>query len=211
MSPTEFRQHIVHGMLKERGLAFGRNDVLSSDDIDSMLFSSLPLFPQKELKERVRKIFEILPGMNKNILESLDALWDELPTTMQAGSILTAKILQDTVKAFLCLLLGTTSTPYDYHLHVSLAAKKLGYAMPMPVIFADTNWVRDEFGFLVNPGTGKFELWRVDYCGTMGAPMSSWDHWLTAPAKSAHGGFIPGLMNISSNEESSSKLVRRPL
>jgi hypothetical protein len=54
----------------------------------------------------------------------------------------------------------------------------MGYAMPAPVIFADTNWVKDEFGFLVNPGTGKLELWRVDYTGSIGAPMSIWKQWV---------------------------------
>lgn len=183
MNPVEFRQNIVHGMAKERGLAFGRSDVLSSEDIDSFLYSQLPLFPQKELQERVRNIIELLPGLKPDVLQNLDSLWAELPATMQAGPIMSAKTLQDIVKAFLCLLLGKTSTPYDYHLHVSLAAKKLGYAMPMPVIFADTNWARDEFGFLVNPGTGKFELWRVDYCGSVGAPMSSWDQWVDGSRK----------------------------
>ncbi len=30
-----------------------------------------------------------------------------------------------------------------------LQQKKLGFAMPMPLIFADTNWVPDEFAFIV--------------------------------------------------------------
>jgi hypothetical protein len=72
----------------------------------------------------------------------------------------------------------TTTTSVDYHLQIALAAQQLGYAMPAPIIFADTNWVKEEFGFLVNPGTAVLELWRVDYTGTQGFPMSSWKQWL---------------------------------
>lgn len=189
MTPTEFRQHIVHGMIKERGLGFGRSDVLSTEDIDSMLYTMLPLFPQRDLHDRVRNIMELLPGVDASIMENFEALWSELPSTMLPGPILNAKLLQDIVKAFLCLILEETSSQYDYHLHVSLAAKKLGYALPMPIIFADTNWARDEFGFVVSPGTGKLELWRVDYCGTTGVPMTVWDQWLDGSRKDRTWGF----------------------
>ena len=50
--------------------------------------------------------------------------------------------------------------------------------MPAPLIFADTNWVKEMFGFVVNPGTGKLELWRLDYTGSNGYPMTSWKQWV---------------------------------
>ncbi len=43
-----------------------------------------------------------------------------------------------------------------------------------PLLFADTNWAYYYFGFVVNPGTGEFELWRMNRLGTRGFPMSSW-------------------------------------
>jgi len=184
MEAGEFRKHIVDTMSKERGLAYGRPEALSSDEIDSLLFSLLPLFPASELQEKVNNIFKQLPGMDLDMLKRLEALWDEIPRSMQPESIVSAKTLQDIVKAFLCLLLNNTGSSIDYHWHVSQAAKNLGYAMPMPVIFADTNWVKEDFGFLVNPGTGKFELWRVDYTGSVGYPMTIWGQWLDGSHKS---------------------------
>lgn len=176
VSPAELRHHLVHVMAKERGLAFGR--VLSADEIDSFLYTHLPLFPGKELKERLLNIFKKLPNVGPRFLSMFETMWEELPISMSPGPIVSAHTLQEAVKAFLCLLYGTTSTPYDYHLHVSRICQKLGYAMPTPVIVADTNWVRDDFGFVVNPGTEKFEFWRVDYTGSTGYPMSAWDQWL---------------------------------
>jgi len=59
----------------------------------------------------------------------------------------------------------------------------LGYALQAPIVFADTNWVMDEFGFLVNPGTGNLEFWRTDHLGLEAHPMSSWEEWLNGSRK----------------------------
>lgn len=175
-SPAEFRHHLVHVMAKEPGLAFGR--ILPADEIDGLLYTHLPLFPGNELRGRVEAIFKKLPNVGPRFLSMLETFWEELPIQMSPGLIVSAQALRESVKAILCLLYGTTSGPYDYHLHVSQVCQKLGYAMPAPVIVADTNWVRDDFGFVLNPGTEKFEFWRVDYTGSIGHPMSVWDQWL---------------------------------
>lgn len=176
VSPAEFRQHLVYVMAKERGLAFGR--ILPADEIDSLLMSHLPLFPGNELKERIEKVIQHLPDIGPRDVSFLEKLWIELPISMQPGAIASAKTLQDTIKAFLCLILGKTAFPYDYHYHVLEACRKLGFALPKPIIVADTNWVRDEFGFIVNPGTERLEFWRMDYMGSVGYPMSAWEKWL---------------------------------
>jgi hypothetical protein len=51
-------------------------------------------------------------------------------------------------------------------------------AQPTPLLFADTNWTNNFFGFVVNPGTGRFELWRLDKTLSQGVPMTEWKHWL---------------------------------
>ncbi len=175
-SPAEFRHHLVHVMAKERGLAFGR--ILPAEEIDSLLYSQLPLFPASELRERVEQIFKKLPNIGPRFLSMLQTFWEELPISMTSGPVVGAQTLREVVMALICLLYGTTSTPYDYHLHVSRLCQKMGYALPTPVIVADTNWVKDDFGFVVNPGTEKFEFWRVDYTGSSGYPMSVWEQWL---------------------------------
>jgi hypothetical protein len=76
------------------------------------------------------------------------------------------------------LITGQTHFRYDYHQQIAQAAQKLGYAMPEPIIFADSNWVKDLFGFVINPGNGKLELWRMDVIGGEGVPMADWKQWL---------------------------------
>ena len=50
---------------------------------------------------------------------------------------------------------------YWYKKHVSQVCKQLGFAMPMPIIIADTNWVRDEFCLLLNPGLGNLAFGKL--------------------------------------------------
>lgn len=178
MTPKEFREHIVLTMSKERGLAFGRPEVISTDEIDGMLFSLLPLFSSEDAPHLLENILQQLPQINAATIALFQQWWSELPHSKTPERIVNAKTLQDIAKSFLCLASAQTSSAYDYHWLVSQAAKKLGYAMPMPVIFADSNWMLDEFGFVFNPGTGKYELWRVDYTGSIGFPMSVWQQWL---------------------------------
>src|SRR5262249_31696832 len=136
-----------------------------------------------EVKDRVRQIFKKLPNIGPSFLMKLETLLEELPITMFPETIVSSQALQEMVKGFLCLLYGHTSTPYDYHWHVSQVCQSLGFAMPKPIIVADTNWVRDEFGFLVNPGTAQFDFWQVDYTGSTGNPISAWRQWLDGSKK----------------------------
>lgn len=45
-------------------------------------------------------------------------------------------------------------------------------------IFADTNWSGWFLGFIVNPNSGKLELWRLNRTGTEGFPMTDWAQWM---------------------------------
>jgi hypothetical protein len=182
-NPVEFRNMLVNTMSKERGLLYGRG-VLSLDQLDSLLFSALPLFPAYELKQRVQDILDKLPGLTAAQYENIEAIWQKMPLSSTGEMWMDAKQLQETSKALICLALQNTSAAINYHREVSLAAKSLRYAMPMPVIFADTNWTKDLFAFLVSPATGKFELWRVDQNGETGAPMSMWGQWLDGSDRS---------------------------
>lgn len=180
-NPREFRFWLMDTMETDRGLTAGGSPVLSSDIIDSSLYSWLPLFSSFELKNRLEKILHSLPEIKDE--QRLDAIIDRVVETIKGEKILTAKQLQDIAKAVLILFFDTTSTPIDYHFHVAKAAQNLGYALPTPVLFADTNWAKELFGFVVNPGTSQLDLWRVDYTGSRGAPMSSWREWLNGSRK----------------------------
>lgn len=177
LNPIFFRDYVVSTMEHDRGLSSRGQTVLAEEEIDSYLFSQLPLFSVDELRERVGNILKCLTGITEQMREEILLLFDRFSLT-RSSPLLGSKDLQDIVKAFLTLYKLQTSTSFDYHLLISRAAQKLGYALPAPIIFADTNWAKDEFGFVVNPGTGRLELWRVDYTGTVGAPMSEWKQWV---------------------------------
>lgn len=178
LNPIFFREYLIDMMAQDRGLRAGTRPILLSEEIDSFLYANLPLVPTYELKERLSKILMFLPGLNPHKIEEILSLFERIPISRGGLPFVGAQQLQDICKALICLSGLSTTTPYDYHLHVSLLAQKLGFAMPAPLIFADTNWVKEEFGFVVSPGTGKLELWRLDYTGSNGYPMSSWRQWL---------------------------------
>lgn len=178
LNPIFFREYIVDGLAQDRGLRYGSNPVLSVEEIDSLLYSSLPLFPINQLREHVRKILSSLPTLaSEQVLQVID-LFDQIPLSIAEFPVIGAQQLQDICKALLCLNKLSTTAFYDYHLDISLAAQKLGLAMPAPLLFADTNWVKDMFGFTVNPGTGRLELWRFDRTASTGYPMTSWKQWV---------------------------------
>jgi len=177
MRPREFREYLLKGIQREPGLK-KIGSAITADDIDSMLYAMLPLFSRGKLRERVENIFAAIPSISKQQRRLLLEIFDIASQPVKLQPIVDADTLQQICKGLLCLGLETTSTEVDYHALISQAAQQLGYAMPAPIIFADTNWVKDEFGFVVNPGTESFELWRVDLIGRYGAPMSDWHQWL---------------------------------
>lgn len=68
-------------------------------------------------------------------------------------------------------------------LHEKLATLK-------PLIFADSNWSKFYFSFVVNPCNGQLELWRTDRIGLTGAPMVEWEPFLTGALKDPWGIFL---------------------
>lgn len=183
LPPNSFREYIVDKMGLERGLHYAGQPVISADDIDSSLYSLLPLFPTNQLKEKVGAIMSILPGLPADALPRINEILEEHALNRRTSSLMSSEGLQDACLALLCILFGTTTTPIDYQKEIARAAQQLGFAMPSPIVFADTNWVKDAFAFVVNPGTGSFELWRMDFNGRIGHPMSYWRQWLNGSRK----------------------------
>lgn len=183
MTSIDLRNLIVDTMEKERGLQFQRNPVLHQDEIDHYLYEALPIFPTFQLGDRIKEVMEKMPGMDKGKIQALLGILDKLPLSIGGDRYMTAKALQETIKALFCVDKQKTSTSQDMHALVADAARACGYAFPKPILFADTNWVKDYFGFTVNPGSGKLELWRFDPIGTEGYPMSSWIQWLNGSRK----------------------------
>ncbi|MBS4167749.1 hypothetical protein [Parachlamydia sp. AcF125] len=178
-SVSELRNLIASAFEKDRSLQRGNQPALLPEELDSYLYSWLPLFPREQLEERALEIVNLLPGFSSGILEEIKKAVANLNIlTRKSYAYLTAHLLREICKSLICLVTEKTAFPIDYHKEISLVARKLGYATPAPFMFADTNWVKEEFGFVINPGTDKLELWRVDPIGSSGAPMASWDKWL---------------------------------
>lgn len=182
MSPTEFRNHIIRGIGQERGLKGIKGKILSEDEIDSILFRFLPLFHRTELKERLENLFSSISDIPQERRETLSNVF-EFTQRYTLENIIDAATLQDIAMGLLCLTSNETSSNIDYHSSIVEAARNLGYALQEPIIFADTNWVKEDFGFVVNPGTNALELWRCDRWGREGYPMSSWEEWLNGSRK----------------------------
>ncbi len=178
LSPIEFRAHLKDQLDRDRSLIYEGRPLFSESDIDMKLYAMLPFTETHQLKMNVQNIFKLLPKPKNfdegEFNEILDAVYD----TVQDIKILPATRLQDVCKAIICLISFNTSSEVNYHLEIIKACRELGLAIQEPIIVADTNWVKDYFGFVVNPGTGDLEFWRVNLDGTIGHPMRSWDQWL---------------------------------
>lgn len=178
INPIFFRDYLVNILDNDRGLRDGSRRLISQEEIDGFLYSALPLCPIVEIRDRAGRILSDIPALPSANVDSILRLFDQAPFPKGGHSFVTAQDLQSICKAFICLSMMRTTSSIDYHLLVCQAAQRLGFAMPAPLIFADTNWVKDLFAFAVNPGTGKLGLWRMDYMGSAGYPMTSWKQWL---------------------------------
>lgn len=177
LNPIFFRSYLLETIAQDKGLGRQQNRILKDDELDHFLYATLPLCPIEELKNRIHQILLQLPGLERSQMEQLIGMSEQLSLSRE-NRFIGSNQLQDICLALLCLGKSATSTAEDYQLLISQVAKKLGYAMPAPLLFSDTNWVKDEFAFLVSPGTGKLELWRIDYTGRVGYPMSIWKQWV---------------------------------
>ncbi len=178
LTPIEFRNHLIETMQRDRGLQIRQQTVLPADEIDSLLFNQLPLFPIYQMENRLEQLFKAISSLNANLREELLRIYSLLPTRPGGVAYGHAKMLQEVAKALLCLVKMETSGVEDFHQIVAEAARYCGYALPKGIAFADTNWMKEDFSFVVNPGSGQLELWRVEATGTAGAPMSIWKEWV---------------------------------
>lgn len=177
MRPKEFRDYLLEEIKRHPELRHGKTGILNADQIDSTLYSLLPLFPRSLLKQRLEDIYQSI-FLSIEQRDILAKVLDMASPSMTSAIVIDADSLQNICKGLICMAFEETTSEIDYHAAVSAAAQQLGYAMPAPFIVADTNWNNEEFGFVVNPGTLDYELWRVDITGRVGFPMSSWKEWL---------------------------------
>lgn len=176
LRPSEIHQYIAQELSQLKGWRWQRG-VVQSEKIDSLLYSMLPMIDGSRVEEKLRELLTSLPGFSAERAERLVDLY----TTGLRGereTVIGADELQSRALALLSLEKGEVRSSIDMPLALARAAQEKGLALPAPLLFADSNWVTDFFGFTVNPGDGEFSLWRFDYTGSVGSPMASWKHWM---------------------------------
>ncbi len=183
MSAQDFRYHILDAIEVTRGLQISGRGCLTPGQIDSVLFSALPLTPGYFLKDRVKRFTELLSDLTSQEKEQIQAVCGRLYGGISAPKYLTAKRLQGVMKALIMLVKMESTSSVNYPGMIAEIARQEGFALPRPFIFADTNWVKDIFSFVVNPGNGNLELWRTDSLGTVGEPMNEWKNWVNGSQK----------------------------
>ncbi len=188
MRVVELRDYILENIRHAKKLWVVEQHYLTPDKLDAFLYENLPLFHSYQLEKNIQTIFEEV-GLP---VELLRQVYEMLPENRES-KVMSAKQLREICLGLLMLEEDRVSFEYDYALKIARAAQKLGLAMPEPIVFADTNWMKDDFAFVVSPGTGELELWRVDHTGTIGAPMSIWKEWVDGSRKDREWGLYTHL------------------
>ncbi len=174
----DFRNTVLERIEREKSLQWHRVPVLTKDDIDSTLFSSLPYVSIQDAKQKLAESFELLFDQELVLKEKVQALLQRFCKESEYRTVFSAKQLQEIAQSLIAMALRKTRTRENYLKKIVQAFRKTGLCMPAPVIFADTNWMKEYFAFVVNPGTGELEFWSVDCLALSGRKVSHWDVWL---------------------------------
>lgn len=149
------------------------------DALDSFLYQALPLTPAYKWKDAIYAILEEKTG--KDVL----ALLDKFPEG--PGGYIPARLIKEFAKAFYVLCKGKVCFDFDLHSYVTKKAESLGLSSPSPLIFADTNWSQNYFGFVVSPTSEELQLWRVAPSGFEGIFLRSWAPFLKTESHQSWG------------------------
>lgn len=176
LRPSEMHQYINQELNQLKSWRWQRA-VVQGEKIESLLYSMLPMIDGLRVPENLHRLLVKLPGFSEERAERLVDLYIK-GLQGERESVIGADELQARALMLLSLEKGELRSHMDIPLLLARAAQEEGLALPAPLLFADSNWVTDFFGFTVNPGDGEFSLWRFDYTGSVGSPMASWKHWM---------------------------------
>ena len=167
---VQFRTKVLEHLFSFSSSQQDANKRAIADRIDAFLYEALPIVPGKEFKVVLRRLFA--DHFDQKIADALSTFPD-VPSTL-----MTAKMVKESAKACWIKAHQKVGYPFDIHQYIADHARFINLSAPTPLLFADTNWANFYFGFVINPGTGRFELWRLDRTASQGMPMSGWQHWI---------------------------------
>jgi len=174
---VEFREYLFKQMEGDKGFQQKGQEPLPEELVDQFLYKTLPLVERSKLESAIKEIFEeektLPPDVQKRVLKRL-----EESSSLTQDRFIPSHELLKLCKSLVAEVAEVRFWPDDLHGSFLKAMRKTGYALAEPFIVADTNWMREDFGFVVNPGTGRVEFWRLDPYGGEGTPIRAWDQWL---------------------------------
>jgi len=179
MGPQDFREYVC----KKAMYAPKLKENISAEDIDSILYTSLPMTPGYAVKDNIGKLIKDLPMLSEEEKNRILDAFEEMSGRHPAEEYVTADELQEVCKALILIATGKTAFEDNYNDIINMAAQKNNLALSAPIFFADTNWEKNLFGFVVNPGTGRLEVWNFDATKRHGTPMTHWRRWLDGSNK----------------------------
>ena len=170
LTVIQWRNQLLQALIQHAKAQTAPQKQFLSDGLDAFLFQNLPLEQGGNWKTIIRRILS--DRMNEAVEEVLKKFSD-VP-----APLLTAHEMRQAACGCYLLAAKSLCLPFDLHHFVAKHARFVGLSAPTPLLFADTNWTGYYFGFVVNPGNGHLELWRLDTTLTQGVQMSQWKHYL---------------------------------
>ncbi|MFZ0565531.1 MAG: hypothetical protein WAM28_05035 [Chlamydiales bacterium] len=178
LSPPEFREKVIHALAYEKWIKQeGWLDVIT-EELDSILYAMIPLFPEYELEEKLEILFNSIEEISTTHRKMIYKILRESKPSIGKHNVLSAKDLRNIAKGLLMHTLNETRLSIPFHQKITRIMQNKELAYPQPILVADSNWVNTVFGFTVNPGTGQIEFWRFDDCGSEGRPITPWKNHL---------------------------------
>lgn len=185
-----FRGYIADTIYSDRGLRTVRGPVLANDEIDSVIYSHLPYIEKRQIGDLLQDVFFELFSNDKKAQERIPDVLEKVLKRLNMRGVMSAKRLLELAKACLILIQGDTRFSQDMHKALIAHLRERKRLLNAPIIVADTNWVKDYFAFVFNPGTHDLELWSVDYYGLEGKPVSYWKMWVNGSRRSPQWGIF---------------------
>ncbi len=177
--PHEFARYVKE--LITSGLRQFRFPIITSfklESIDALLYSALPYTGYNKSYSLVHRCLEEVGKIKPR-----EDLVDQVMKPYTKQQYIAADELLSIVRTAMILHLGEVYSKRDLLREILEFLKKAGSRLHSPLLFADSNWVREHFAFLVNPSTLRLEFWCIDPYGIKGEPISHWKMWLDGSRK----------------------------
>lgn len=187
---TQWREYVVGRIHTDRGMYHHGRPIIDEGAVDALLYTHVPFTESSKVATILTEGAQELFAQEPPVRAQFRALIDDLIRPPFASDVVSAAQLRHIFLSIAILAMKKTRCHRNLLAEVSSFLRIRGLQLPEPAIFADTNWIKDYFAFVVNPGTAQLELWSVDYLGLNGAPITSWKQWVNGSQKSPKWGIF---------------------